>query len=234
MAKKKEQTVAVEVNDTLNASEAFFMKNKKVILGVIAAIIIVIVGCLLWNQYVTKPKNEEASTIISKGEQYMQNQQFDKALNGDGANFPGFLKMVSDYSGTDAGNLANLYAGQCYAHQKTPDWKNALKYLEAYDASDKSLTSAFAKYALAAAYANNNQLDESIKAYKKAADIANDLAEDGNNNSIAPLALKEAGIILEKQGKKADALALYQDIKKNYPASAVAQDIDKYIERAKN
>lgn len=234
MAKKKEQTVAVEINDTLNASEAFFMKNKKVILGVIAAIIIVIVGCLLWNQYVTKPKNEEASTIISKGEQYMQNQQFDKALNGDGANFPGFLKMVSDYSGTDAGNLANLYAGQCYAHQKTPDWKNALKYLEAYDASDKSLTSAFAKYALAAAYANNNQLDESIKAYKKAADIANDLAEDGNNNSIAPLALKEAGIILEKQGKKADALALYQDIKKNYPASAVAQDIDKYIERAKN
>lgn len=234
MAKKNEQTVAVENNDVLNASEAFFLKNKKVILGVIAAIIIIIVGALLWNQYVTKPKNEEASTVLAKGEQYMQNQQYDKALNGDGAGFPGFLKMVSDYSGTEAGNLANLYAGQCYAHQAKPDWKNALKYLKEYEPSKKSLTAAFAQYALAAAYVNNNQLDEGVSAYKKAADMANSIAVDGANNSIAPLALKEAGIILEKQGKKADAQAIYESIKKDYPASAVAQDIDKYIEATKN
>ena len=74
MAKKNEQTVAVENNDVLNASEAFFLKNKKVILGVIAAIIIIIVGALLWNQYVTKPKNEEASPVLSRGEQSMQHE----------------------------------------------------------------------------------------------------------------------------------------------------------------
>ena len=64
--------------------------------------------------------------------------------------------------------------------------------------------------------------------------MANSIAVDGANNSIAPLALKEAGIILEKQGKKADAQAIYESIKKDYPASAVAQDIDKYIEATKN
>ena len=52
--------------------------------------------------------------------------------------------------------------------------------------------------------------------------------------SIAPLALRKAGILLESEGKKADALVIYKDIKKTYVNSPVYQDIDKYIERASN
>ena len=33
-----------------------------------------------------------------------------------GATFSGFIKLANDYSSTDAGNLANLYAGLCYAN----------------------------------------------------------------------------------------------------------------------
>ena len=43
--------------------------------------------------------------------------------------------------------------------------------------------------------------------------MANAKGFEGVNISIAPLALRKAGIILESEGKKADALKLYQEIK---------------------
>ena len=56
-------------------------------------------------------------------------------------------------------------------------------------------------------------------------------AADNTNNSISPIFLLQAGEILESQGKKSEALQIYQDIKTKYLNSAVSQDIDKYIER---
>ena len=66
--------------------------------------------------------------------------------------------------------------------------------------------------------------------------MANDKAQDDANNSLSPTFLIKAGEILESQGKKADALSIYQDIKKKYVNSMLVQssEIDKYIERASN
>ena len=232
MAKKNEQTRPVAIDETISKSEAFFEKYKKAIIISIVAIIVVIAGFMLWKQYVVKPREAEASTILAKAEQYMVMQQYDKALKGDGAGCIGFLKVATDYSGTDAGNLANLYAGLCYARQEKPDWKLALQYMKEYSPSDESLIGAFSQFALANAYANNDQLDDAVKTFKKAAEMADGMAEDVNN-SIAPRALMEAGIILEKQGKKAEAHEIYETIKKNYVASPAYQEIDKYLEATK-
>ena len=232
MAKKFEQTRPVDVNETISKSEAFFNKYKKAIIITIVAIIVIIAGFMLWKQYVVKPREAEASTVLAKAEQYMVMQQYDKALKGDGAGCIGFLKVASDYSGTDAGNLANLYAGLCFARQEKADWKQALQYIKEYEPSKESLIGAFSQFALANAYANNDLLDDAVTTFKKAAEMADGMSEDVNN-SIAPRALMEAGIILEKQGKKAEALEIYETIKKNYVASPAYQEIDKYIERAK-
>ena len=64
--------------------------------------------------------------------------------------------------------------------------------------------------------------------------MADDQAEENTNNSIAPLALRKAGIILESEGKKEEATDIYKEIKKKYVNSPIYQDIDKYIERASN
>ena len=88
--------------------------------------------------------------------------------------------------------------------------------------------------ALGDIYANNNQNDKAVESFKKAADMANAKGFEGINLSVAPLALRKAGIILESQGKKADALTIYQEIKSKYVNSPMSQDIDKYIERASN
>lgn len=229
MANKNEK--APVMDEAINQSEAFFLKYKKAIIAAVVAVLVIVAGAILYYNYVFIPEEDEASTELALGQQYMQQGDFDRALKGDGANFKGFINIASKYSSTDAGNLANLYAGLCYAHMQKPDWKNALKYVKEYDTSDDMIISPASQMALGDIYANNNELDDAVKSFKKAAELADDEAEDNTNNSIAPLALRKAGIILEKQGKKDDANKLYTDIKKKYVNSAVYQDIDKYIER---
>ena len=66
--------------------------------------------------------------------------------------------------------------------------------------------------------------------------MADSKAEDDANNSLSPTFLIKAGEVLESQGKKDEALKIYQDIKKKYVNSMLVQsaEIDKYIERASN
>lgn len=219
-------------NGALMKSEAFAMKYRKAIIIAVAAIIIAVVGGFLYKAYVAQPREEKASTALAKGQEYFDAEQFDKALKGDGAGYAGLLNIINDYSSTDAANLANLYAGLCYANLNK--WNEAVKYLDAYSSADDAMVSPAAEAALGNAYAHVNQLDKAVSCLKKAAKMADSELKEGVNNSLSPTFLLQAGQILESQGKYADALKLYQDIKKTYVGAALVQsgDIEKYIERA--
>ena len=232
MANKTEQVL--EATENINNREAFFMKYKKAILIAVAAIIVVIAGVFLYISQISGPREEKASTALSKGQTYFNNEMFEQAVNGDGAGFVGFAKLADEYSGTKAGNLANLYAGLCYAN--LGKWAEAQKSLDAFSTEDDQMISPASQAALGDAYAHLNQLDKAVDAFKKAASMADSKAEDGTNNSLSPVFIIKAGEILESQGKKDEALKLYQDAKKKYVNAMLVQsgEIDKYIERASN
>lgn len=232
MANKKEQVL--DVNENLNNREAFFLKYKKAILIAVAAIIVVIAGVFLYISQISGPREDKASTLLGKGQTYFNNEMFEQALNGDGAGYVGFVKIADEYSGTDAANLANLYAGLCYAN--LGKWAEAQKSLDAFSSKGDQMISPAAEAALGDAYAHLNQLDKAVDAFKKAASMADSKAEDGTNNSLSPTFIIKAGEILESQGKKDEALKLYQDAKKKYVNAMLVQsgEIDKYIERASN
>lgn len=231
MANKKEQG-ALDATEALNKSEVFLDEYKKLIFIALAAVILLIIGVALYKAYVSGPREEKASTELGRGQEYFNAEQFDKALNGDGAGYAGLTKIIKDYGNTDAGNLANLYAGLCYANLNK--WEDAVKYLDAYNPSDDVMISPAAIAALGNAYAHVNQLDKAVSTLKKAADKADSEGLDGVNSSIAPTFRLQAAEILESQGKKDEALSIYQDIKKKYLNSPLvqSQEIDKYIERA--
>ena len=107
-----------------------------------------------------------------------------------------------------------------------------MKYLEAYSTSDDAMVSPASQAALGNAYAHVNRLDDAVNALKKAASMANSKADENTNNNLSPTFLIQAGEILESQGKKNEALQIYQDIKKKYVNAPINQEIDKYIERA--
>lgn len=230
MANKKQQGV-IDVNETLNKSEAFFDKYKKTIIIAIIALSAIIACVFLYQAYVSGPREDKASTALGRGQEYFMAEQFDKALNGDGAGYTGFLKIISDYGSTDAGNLANLYAGLCYANLEK--WNEAVKYLDAYSPSNDAMISPAAIAALGNAYAHVNQLDKAISALEEAADKADKQGKDGINNSLYPTFRLQAAMLLESQGKKDEALKKYEDIKKKYTTSPLvqSQEIDKYIQR---
>lgn len=232
MANKTEQVL--EATENINNREAFFMKYKKAILIAVAAIIVVIAGVFLYISQISGPREEKASTALSKGQTYFNNEMFEQAVNGDGAGFVGFAKLADEYSGTKAGNLANLYAGLCYAN--LGKWAEAQKSLESFSSEDDQMISPAAEAALGDAYAHLNQLDKAVDAFKKAASMADSKADEGTNNSLSPVFVIKAGEILESQGKKDEALKLYQDAKKKYVNAMLVQsgEIDKYIERASN
>ena len=230
MTKIKEQEALH--NGALVKPEAFAMKYRKAIIIAVAAIIIAVVGGFLYQAYVAQPREDKASTALAKGQEYFDAEQFDKALKGDGTGYMGLLNIINDYSSTDAANLANLYAGLCYANLNK--WNDAVKYLDAYSPADDAMVSPAAIAALGNAYAHINQLDKAIDNLEKAAEMADKQAKDGANNSIAPTFYLQAGILLESQGKKDKALELYKKIKANYVNAQLvqSQEIDKYIERA--
>ena len=223
MANVNEQQGALNVEETLNKSEAFFLKYKKAIIYGVLAVIVVIAGVIVYKQYVSAPREDKASTALAKGQEYFQQDLYEKALNGDGAGYAGFVKVAADYSSTEAGNLANLYAGLCYAG--LGKWNEAAKYLEEFDTKDDQMISPAAEGALGNAYAHLNQLDKAVSHLKNA-------AKNADNNSLSPTFLIQAGEILESQGKAAEALELYKEIKEKYVYSMQYQTIDKYIERA--
>ena len=186
------------------------------------ALVVIIGGWSLYQTYVAGPKAVKANTALAKGQEYFANARFDQALMGDSTGFPGFVKLAAELGG-DAGNLANLYAGLSYAQLNK--WQEAANYIEKFDGCDDQMISPAATGALGNVYAHLNQLDKAVSLLKKAADAA-------DNNSLSPTFLIQAGEILESQGKKDEALKLYQTIKDKYFNSMAYQTIDAYIERA--
>ncbi len=212
----KNVKAASEMEQQVTKTEAFFEKNKKAIIIAVVAVIAIVVGAILFNNYYLEPRANEASTELAKSQELFDQQQYDKALAG-------FQKVASDYSSTDAGNLAQLYIGLCQAN--LGKWQEAVNALESFSSKGDQMISPAAEGALGNAYANLKQLDKAVDHLKKAAEMA-------DNNSLSPTFLIQAGEILESQGKKDEALKLYQEVKEKYFNSMQYQTIDAYIERA--
>lgn len=211
---------------------SFYSTKGKLVAGVLSAIVVMGLGWYLYHEYVSIPRENKASTELAKGQELFMSGDFQKALNGDGASFIGFKRVASEYGSTDAGNLANLYAGLCQAN--LGKWQEAAEYLEDFDTSDDAIVSPNAVDALGNAYVHLNQLDKAVDCFKKAADMADKASKEGVNNTLSPHFLLQAGQVLESQNKKSEALDLYKRIKSDYLNSSAVQSkqIDAYIERA--
>lgn len=222
MTEQKHTHEPLNVDEALTTSEAFLIKNKNILLGAVIAIAVIVGGFLAYNHFIAQPKEKKASEAIFKGEQYFGIDQYETALNGDSLGYAGFVKLADEFSGTDAGNLANAYAGICYAH--LGKYEDAIKYLNKFSGND-ALVAPAVLGTLGNCYAQTGDLDKAVSTLKKAADKANSM-------TLSPNYLIQAGQILEKQGKNEEAVKMYQEIKNKYANSYQAMDIDKYIERA--
>jgi tetratricopeptide (TPR) repeat protein len=215
-----------KLDETASKTEDWVAKNQKIIIGLVAGVALVTIGYLAFQKFVATPKEDEAAN-----EMFVAQQNFQKAtdgvasdslyklsLNGSEGKF-GFVKIADEYSGTDAGNLANYYAGIAYLN--TGKYDEAIEYLGKFSSKDIVL-SALAKGAIGDAYSQKNQPKEALENYIKA-------SETSKNDFTTPRFLLKAGKTALALGNKEEALKYFTDIKENYDSTPEASSVDVLI-----
>ena len=184
-----------------------------------------------YTKYISEPNELEASNELSFPRKY-----YDQAstagsgidsllvlgLEGADGNY-GFLDISKSYSGTNAGNLANYYAGVSYLEMKQYD--KAIEYLEKFNSDDEML-GPISLGAVGDAFADVNQPEEALEYYVKAANRK-------NNGFTTPLFLYKAGLTAMELKQFDKAESLFTKIKENYPTSDQGRDVEKFINAAK-
>jgi tetratricopeptide (TPR) repeat protein len=226
---EKDSTTAGVFNSldqTASKTEEFVAKNQKVIFGLVAVVALVTVGYVLFQKFVSEPKEDTAATEMFLAQQNFQkaadgtksDSLYNLALKGSEGKF-GFVDIASKYEGTAAGNLANYYAGMAYLNIGKYD--EAISYLEKFK-SDDMVLSALAIGAIGDAHSQKSQPKEALEFYIKA-------SETNKNEFTTPRFLLKAGQTALGLKNKADALKYFTEIKEKYEATPEAANIDALI-----
>lgn len=210
-----------DITESIDKAEAYVRDNKKSLFIIGGAALAVLLAYFGYNTFIVKPQEESARKEMFVAERYFGQDSVALALKGDGS-YPGFEEIVSSYGSSPSGNLAQYYLGISYL--KKGEYQNAIDALKSYDAED-DITGALALGGIASAYLELNNTDEALSFYKKAADW-------DENNFTRPYFLMKTGMVHEIKKDYASALGVYEQIRKDYPNSTEARDIEKYIARA--
>lgn len=224
MSKKKTTNTEEEVQGIENAlsrSEQYIEDNQKSLTIIVLAISIIVIGFTLYKRYIVAPAEKEAQTQMYAAEQYFAVDSFRLALDGDGNN-PGFLEIIDEYGIAKSANLASYYAGISYLH--LGEYENAIEYLKDFDSADQTIQT-LATGAMGDAYYELGKEKDALNMYLKA-------AQQRHNEFTSPIYFMKAAMLYEAEEDYKKALDIYNTIKKDFPNSAEAREIDKYIARA--
>ncbi|AWH83632.1 hypothetical protein HYN59_00210 [Flavobacterium album] len=228
------KSTTAEVFNSLDAgaskTEEWVQKNQKIIFGVIAVIVVAILGYIGYDKFIETPKEEEAASEMFQAEQYFSqavdaqksnDSLYNLALNG-GEGKMGFLKIIDNYSGTDAANLSHYFAGMAYLN--TGKYKEAVSHLEEFKTEDDVLK-ATALGATGDAFAQTGDNKSALEYYEKA-------IKASENELTSPRFLFKAGQLSLTMNKKAEALKYFTEIKEKYESSPEGISIDAHIAMA--
>jgi predicted negative regulator of RcsB-dependent stress response len=165
MAETKQAVKRDDNREVVDRARDFWGRNSKTVLIASAAVILACAGYLGYKYLVKVPKEQKAIEAMFKAEDYFRADSLNVALNGDGIN-AGFLKIIKNYDGTEAANLAKFYAGGILLRQGKP--ADAAKYLKDFS-TDAKQVQARAYKLLGDAYAEQGKNNDALDAYKKAA-----------------------------------------------------------------
>ncbi|MFA6261949.1 MAG: tetratricopeptide repeat protein [Bacteroidia bacterium] len=225
MTDKKEHN-ELDLDKTLAATthkvENFYHNNKKQINYAIVGVLAILALYVGFTKFYLSPLETEAQRESFAAQRYFDMDSFNLALNGNDQ-ITGFETISDEYGLTKMGNLAHYYAGIC--NLRLGNFEAAIDHLESFSTGNK-LVGPLAEGALGDAYVETGDLDKGVKHYIAAAKMS-------KNKLTAPVFYKKAGQVYEEQKEYGRALDMYETIKKDFADAQEAQDIDKYIARAK-
>jgi tetratricopeptide (TPR) repeat protein len=220
---KDQKDIVTETSNELGNTGKFVQENAKslaVIGGAIIALVLLYFG---YQNFYLAPRAEKAANEMFKAEEYLATDSLkDRAISGDGS-YPGFEKIVEEYSNTKSANLANAYLGGLYLQKG--EFQKATDALGKYSSTGSPIIDPLVLGMLGDAYSELKDYSKAITFYKKAADKS-------KNSFTSPLFLKKLGLVYEEQKDFKSAADAYNKIRTDFPESVEASSIDTYIARA--
>jgi TolA-binding protein len=221
MSKTQANTKVAAPETSLGQSGNFVRENQKSLLFIAGAVIALIVIYFLYLKVYLGPREITAANQMHVAQDFWAKKDWDKAIKGD-ASYPGFEKIISDYSNTKAANLAYYYLGTAYLNKG--DYKQAIENLTNFRGDDSMVS--------AEAFGSTGDAYVELKDYSNAVTYFNKAVDKAKNKFLSPLYLKKLGLVYEEQKDNKSASETYKRIKSEYPESTEAQNIDEYIARA--
>ncbi|MBD5255698.1 MAG: hypothetical protein HDS53_06475 [Barnesiella sp.] len=219
-----------DLNDSLTRAELKVQNNKKLILYVGIAAVVVVLLVLGYIYLIHKPSVNKANTAYGMADNkelafQMQSMQLDSA--GRVTEMAAVTKAYEDAArnGGDGGNNATLMAA--VYNFKSGQYQKALDLLKEYDRNDE-IIGATSKALEGDCYVNLDKFDEAIKSFQEAAKIAK------GNSTLEPYCiLKEATVQRHKGNFTAEA-ELYKKILDTYPeySQMTGENYEAYYQRA--
>ncbi len=215
MAKNHNNEVDTNI-ESLSKAEAFIAKNnKKIVVGLIAAVVLAVAILVVRSINENKAEaGQEAFTFTENAALMAVDSLSNAAALAD-------LEAYLDEFGGKAVGIASFEAG--IAAYEVKDYAKAIEYFSEYEGED-AIFNARALACIADCHVELGNYEEAYKNYVAALETA--------DNDLASEYAFRAGLVAEKLGNNADALAMYNTVKENYPASPRAMEIEKYISRA--
>ncbi|AMR31504.1 hypothetical protein A0256_08725 [Mucilaginibacter sp. PAMC 26640] len=202
-------------------SGSFVQENQKSLLFIAAAIVLMVIIYIAYLKLYLGPREVTAANQMHVAQDYWAKKDWDKAIKGADS-YPGFEKIISDYSNTKTANLAYFYLGVAYLNKG--EYRKAIENFDSYRGDD-IMVAAEALGGAADAYVELKDFDKAETYFKKAIDKA-------NNQFLSPVYLKKLGLVYEAKNDNKSATDTYKKIKSDYPTSQEAQNIDEYIARS--
>ena len=215
---KRELKQDALITSLANATD-FYEKNKQTIGYTLLAIVVMVAGTW-WYFSRQATNNETASAKLGSVFSYVDNNQYQLAIDGvPERKITGLKSIVEEYGGTNAGNIARFYLANAYFQLNKYD--EALTHFEEFSPSESYLAVSRLT-GIAGCYEAKGEYEEAAEHYEKASvGYPKDVDAAANMNSAANNFLLA--------GKKERALDLFKKLKKEYPTTQFAREADRYI-----
>jgi len=219
------------IDPNLQGIQLFYEKNKKMVTYLGGGLFVVIAAVIFYKFYYLPEQEKEAANEIFWAQTAFERDSFNVALKGgpivlapDGQKpMLGFEAIAENYSLTRSASLANYCAGICCL--RTGKFAEAIEFFQKYDGDD-AIIAPMAIGDIGDCNMELNNVDEAIKYYLKA-------AEKNSNSSTTPYYLKKAAFAYEQKASYADALNIYERIKKEYGTTEIGKEIEREIAKVK-
>jgi tetratricopeptide (TPR) repeat protein len=201
----------------------FIRNNRKIVSGTVTGLVIAIIVVVAYVNN-RRSDNSKAATELAQVLDAFNGGAYQVAINGDPThNVAGLKSIVENYGSSETGEQAKIYLADCYYY--LGDYDNAMKYFKDYDGSDDFLqASAYA--GIAEVYEVRADHEDAAKYYERAASV-------DSKNFLSPQYLVGAARNDIKLGKKERAITLLTRVKKDFPNSQYASNVDYLMAEAK-